>query len=348
MYGGANWDNLIKTVRNCTPVKAKRIAIKNPNITFFFLCRQYIVINNQGQLRMFNPGDAVFFSGIPWYGVAPQCDAYNKNHMTVAYTTPDDSQQFLNIASYTLADGSPAVDVVCIFGGNYCTNELPSLRANNNNPPTLNQFNPNIQEVLDSGVVKALQDKGITVLLTILNGHSAVGWSQFTSEIVATAFVNYLKTDIVDKYGLDGIDIDDEYSIGIPNQTSLVMVTSIMQQLMPDKIISKALFNDIHNFDTIYKGKKLSDTLDYGWEMTYGGNPIFRLPQYVDKGMGKDRLSLGFWFGQISPNPEKDVQWIKDNGYEGLMVFDFQAPSDTVMMGTLVNALYGIGNWNCQ
>lgn len=253
MHEDASWDNFIKKVPNCTPEKAKRIATKNPKISFFFFCREYMVLNNLGEQGVFNPGDAMFFSGKPWYGPAPQCDAYKKNHMTVAYITPTDS--ILNVGSYTLADGSPAVDVVCIFAGNYSSNKLPYLRANNNDPLTMNEFNPNIQKVLEDGSVKALQDKGITVLLTILNGQSLVGWSEFTSESEATDFVNYLRTDIVDKYGLDGIDIDDEYSKGIPDLTSLVMVTSIMQQLMPDKSISKALWSDTDYFVPVYNGK---------------------------------------------------------------------------------------------
>src|SRR5690242_490738 len=134
-----------------------------------------------------------------------------------AYINPQSSEEFRAAAGYTLADGSPALNVVCIFAGNYAAADLPYLRANNNDPPTTAPFNPNIQAILDDGSVQYLQSKGLTVLLTILNGHSAVGWSQFTSEADAMAFAQYLKDDVVDKYGLDGIDIDDEYSDGEPN-----------------------------------------------------------------------------------------------------------------------------------
>ena len=80
--------------------------------------------------------------------------------------------------------------------------------------------------------------------------------------------------------------------------------------------------------------------------MTYGGNPEYRLPKYIDLGMSKDTLSLGFWSGQPSSDPVNYVQWIKDNGYEGVMVFAFQDPSNVDLMGKLVNALYGPGNWS--
>src|SRR4051795_1831924 len=81
-YGGANWSNFIKTVPNCTPQSAQRIARADPNIGFFFYCRGVLVLDGHPQ---FNPGDAVFFSGAPWPGSAPQADIYQKDVFTMAY-----------------------------------------------------------------------------------------------------------------------------------------------------------------------------------------------------------------------------------------------------------------------
>jgi hypothetical protein len=347
MYGGANWQTLVKRVSNSSPEQAKRIAMLDPKITFFFFCREYMVLEPLGDQGIFYPGDAVFFSGKSWFGSAPQCDSYQKNFMTIAYTNPTNSQQFTDIANYLLADGSPAIDVVCIFGGNYASSELPYLRANNNDPPTTNPFDPGIQQVLSDGSVQALQAKGLIVLLTVLNGHAPVGWSEFTSVSDATAFAQYLQTQVVNQYGLDGIDIDDEYSSGTPNDTSLIMVTSIMQQLMPGKIISKALWSDETYFTSKYQGKTLADTLSYGWEMTYGASPESVLPFYNSPGgMATNTVSKGFWSGSASPDPSANVQWIKDNGYGGLMIFSFETQANIDYMGTLVNDLFGPGNWN--
>jgi hypothetical protein len=268
------------------------------------------------------------------------------NGRMTAYINPHSSQQFKNTANYTLADGNPAINVVCIFDANYAAAEKPYLRANNNASPTTKPFNENIQQILDDGSVKYLQDKGLTVLLTITNGHHPVGWSQFTSESDAMDFVHYLKTDVVEKYGLDGIDIDDEYSSGTPNDTSLVMVTTLMRQIMPDKIISKALFQDSQYFQTTWKGHTLADNLSYGAEMAYGGSPQSRLEPYPNLGLSKNRLSLGFWSEQRSPNPHGDAQWLKDNGYAGIMIYGFEEQLNVELMGELVNAWYGSGNWN--
>ncbi|WP_138429825.1 EndoS/ChiA family endoglycosidase [Fodinibius saliphilus] len=347
-YKKANWKNFIKKEPDCPPPKAKRIALQNPEISFFFYCRDNLILEgpvyeNHGP---FNKGDAIFFSGEPWYGDAPQCDSYQKEGMSIAYVSPNSSEQFLESACYLLDNGSPAIDVVCIFAGNLVLNKRPYLKAHND-PSAKNPFNANIMEILSNGSVQKLQKKGITVLLTILGGHHKGGWSNFKTESAAADFATYLKTEVVDKYGLDGIDIDDEYSnpnLRIPN--SLVTVTTKMKELMPDKIISKALFRDTEYFKPKYKGKTLADTLTYGWEMSYGISPEYRLPKYVKLGMVKHKLSLGFVANRPSRNPVQDVKWLKKNGYEGIMIYNFFNPQNTKLMGKLVNTLYGPGNWN--
>jgi hypothetical protein len=273
-----------------------------------------------------------------------QSGTENDGRMTV-YISPNTPQQFRGLAGYTLADGCPAVDIAAVFAANYAGADRPYLRANNNSPPTRKPFNENIQQVLDDGSVQYLQDKGIRVLLSVTNGHHPVGWSQFTSEDEARDFVKYLKTDVVDKYGLDGIDIDDEYSSGRPNDTSLIMVTTLMRKLMPDKIISKALFQDFRYFQANWKGHTLAKNLDYAWEMSYGGYPLPRLSPYV-RWFDKNQLSLGFWSGAPSRAPSQNVHWLLDNGYAGIMLFAFQDEPNVKLMGDLINDWYGPGNWN--
>ncbi|MEY2564581.1 MAG: hypothetical protein QOH88_2774 [Verrucomicrobiota bacterium] len=75
-YGGASWKNWIATQNFGTVAAAQNYAAQNPQITFFFYARQYMSLSNG---RSFNPGDAAFFSGQPWWGSAPQCDSYQKN-----------------------------------------------------------------------------------------------------------------------------------------------------------------------------------------------------------------------------------------------------------------------------
>ena len=71
MYEGANWDNYLYT-QNWPSVQAA--FWKAPSAaSFFFYCRGPMVLNNG---RTFQTGDTAYFMGNPWWGSAPQCDAY--------------------------------------------------------------------------------------------------------------------------------------------------------------------------------------------------------------------------------------------------------------------------------
>src|SRR5262249_34179370 len=349
-YEQGNWDNFISKQSNMTPASAMRFAFADPNVTFFFFCREYMVLDGApARYSPFQPGDAVFFSGEPWFGSAPQCDAYRKNGVSVGYINPQSNAQFQDIANYVLPDGLPAIDVACIFGANYCTDAIPCLRAQNNNPPTTDPFNANIESVLSAGLVQTLQAKGITVLLTILNGHASLGWSEFTDENVAQNFANYLKTSVVDPYRLDGIDIDDEYSNGMPNDQSLPMVTTLMKELVPNNMITKALWSDYSVFQSNWKGRMLASNLTYGWEMSYnGGGPNSRLSPYLQWGLNKNQLCLGFsaeqrfasYWGTIKGEAKDTIT----QGYAGGMMFAFEnQPSSLTCMADMVDGMDGPG-----
>jgi hypothetical protein len=352
-YGQADWSNFVVKASKTTAEEAMRLAFANPEVTFFFFCREFMVLEGAAaQYGPFMPGDAVFFKGEPWYGSAPQCDSYAKTATSTVYISPTDNQQFQEIDRYALPDGAPAIDVVCIFAGNYATNTIPMLRANNNDPPTQDPFNPNVQDVLSSGLVQTLQSKGVTVLLTVMNAHTPTGWSQFTDEPTAQAFVDYLNTSVVAAYGLDGIDIDDEYSSGAPNDTSLPMVTSLMKQTMPGKLITKALWSDYSVFEANWNGKTLGANLTYGWEMSYyRGGPDERLEFYTRYGMNKNQLCLGFSAEERFSSEWREIaaraKATIAEGYAGGMMYDFQNQPDSIkLMEVMVDAMDGPGSWN--
>lgn len=85
MYGKADWNSgFIKIINNTSAEAAQVIAGEDPNITFFFFARQGMYLpplskEPRFQNGQFSPGDAVFFKGGPWWGSAPQCDAYEKS-----------------------------------------------------------------------------------------------------------------------------------------------------------------------------------------------------------------------------------------------------------------------------
>jgi len=322
-YKGASWSNFIKTVPNTTPQAAQRIAMMEPAIAFFFYCRQAMVLEGKGT---FNPGDAVFFSGTPSPGSAPQADIYQKDFLTTAYVEVN-TNSFANAGCYTLEDGRQFFDIACILAANIADTEGKAALY----------FNPQMASVLASGAVKALQDLGITVLLTVLNNHQNAGWSCFTDQSVAQNFVDQL-AGAVQTFGLDGIDIDDEYSSCQTNPTSLAMVTTLMRQTMPGKIIAKALFADTQYFGPTWGGNTLAGNLSYGWEMTYG-DPSYeeRLQPYVDAGMGKNQLAIGVSIGACDGDPA--ASFVKNNGYGGVMVYNV-ANDSTSCLSQISQVLY--------
>jgi hypothetical protein len=343
MFAGANWNGHVKTVSGCSPEQARRIAAQDPRIRFFFFCRDNLTLTHRqwSKPKYFYAGDAVFFTGEPWYGRTAQCDVYVKEGLSVAYVdnvTPD------NLAStgrHLDEDGLPLVDIVCIFAA-HINKVLPrgSMRLAPGVPlpagASLACAPINVVHTLQSGVIKALQDKGIAVLLTFLNNHDEAGWSEFKSEDDARNFVAQLQ-DLTTRYKLDGIDIDDEYSEGPALPTSLPMVTSFMRRAMPDKIISKALFADLHLFNKRFQGSSLADNLTYGWEMSYGEAPHHRLPAYVDAGMLRQSLALGFWAGQPSPSPADDANWVKAKGFGGVMTYAAHTKDNATLIGDLID-----------
>ncbi|XP_028418140.1 uncharacterized protein LOC114543297 [Dendronephthya gigantea] len=350
-----DWSNFVRKIPNTTPEDAMRFVFAHPKeeITFFFYVRNTFTFETPlaNEHGPFETGMAVFFKGQAAITSSLQCDIYEKKPIATIYINPLSNQQFLDIKNYVLAKTtpSPAIDAVCIFAGNFVTYTRPMLRAKGN-PHATAQFNPNIQMVLDSGYIKQLQNQGITVLLTILDG-CQTGWSQFADQSTAQSFVDYLKTEVVTLYGLDGIDIDDEYSIGTIHNDSLAMVTTLMKQAMPNKLITKALYDDHVYFNTDWNGHHLGLNLDYGWEMTYyDGDINFRLHFYTGKRMSKSQLCIGFsaedrfsWEWQYTSSQASEV--IREK-YGGGMMFNFEhQPRSIKLMKTVVNAMCGPGSW---
>jgi hypothetical protein len=342
------WGTDYKVVHNCTSEMAQRIAMCNPRITFFFHCREPIDLPGKGH---FATDDAVFFTVEPVLVPAPPCDTYEKNFFTVGYF---DSRAwpFQNIAGYTFQDGKlvrPFFDIAVLFAAN----------INGSSPDKAElSIGGYIANTLDDTDVKLLHEFGITVLLSVLGNWEPAGWSCFPDLSSAQKFAEQLAT-AVDKYGLDGIDIDDEYSCCTdnfrctrtnkcpPNATSLIMVTSALRKLKPEIIISKALSDDTTYFDANWNGSTLAQQLSYGWEMSYAGGGTSRLEPYLQYGMQKRQLGLGVWndpHGTWPDDVKPETEQVKDQGYGGMMMFGCEHPDKARdYVEKIAQVLYGPG-----
>ncbi|WP_245632988.1 endo-beta-N-acetylglucosaminidase H [Luteipulveratus mongoliensis] len=201
--------------------------------------------------------------------------------LSVAYVEVN-NDSMLNVGKYTLKDsGENVFDIAVIFAAN----------INYDGTNAYLHFNDNVQNVLDNAdtQIRPLQEKGIKVVLSVLGNHEGAGFSNFPSQAAAAAFATQL-SDTVSKYGLDGIDFDDEYAdygtngTGQPNDSSFVYLVSALRDQMPDKLITFYFYGPASSRLT-YDGVDAGAKLDYSWNAMYGTWS----PPAVS--LGKDRLS---------------------------------------------------------
>jgi GH18 family chitinase len=248
--------------------------------------------------------------------------------LTTAYVEVN-SNPFHNPGCYVY--GSPAKPVfgfAVIFAAN----------INSVNGQATLYFNPQVQSTLNSGAVAYLKSLGIKILLTVLGNHENAGWGCFTSYAAADSFAIQC-ANAVTLYGLDGIDIDDEYSACTTNNSSLVLALSALRsRLGTSKYITKALFDDVQYFSATYNGKSAGELLDYGWEMRYGLTDYAgRLQHYLDAGMPKSKLCIGVDIG--GSDQEGAAQFVKKNGYAGVMTYNISSSSQA-NLSLITNVLF--------
>ena len=234
-----------------------------------------------------------------------------------------------NIGTYTY--GNPAKQLFSlsvIFAAN-----INSV----NNLPTLS-FNPQVQAVLNSTKVADLHALGIKVVLDVLGNHQNAGWGCFTTYDQAEAFATQCAA-AVKQYGLDGIDIDTEYSECTTNDNSLVLaVAALRDKLGADKLITIAAYNDANYFTATYGGKKVGDILDYVFEQSYFSTDYAgRLKPYINAGVPKSKLGIGT---DLAFKDQAAVaKYVKDNGLASAMVYNVSNDSQ-VKLSNLATALF--------
>lgn len=156
--------------------------------------------------------------------------------------------------------------------------------------------------------VQQLQAAGIKVLLTLV-GSPGYGWDGISSP---TDFAHWVQTNIIEQYGLDGIDIDNEYS-NLTNPQSFMNTIGTLRSVLTGKLITKALWADQEYFTMPVAqgcpnaGRYLSQLIDFGSSMAYGKDfeaQIGYIQQYnnitangVNVGLGWSQLAIGVQAG---------------------------------------------------
>lgn len=190
-----------------------------------------------------------------------------KGPITTVYVEVNNNRQLREVGKYRLAKGGGNVfDIAIIFAANI--NYDPAAKA-----ATL-YFNENVRWVLDNAEtqIRPLQRRGVKVLLSVIGNHQGVGVSNFQDREAASAFAGQL-ADAVHRYGLDGIDFDDEwadYHKGKPvNDFSFPYLVSALRGHLPDKLITLYFYGPASH-KLKYGDIDLAKVFDYSWNADYG------------------------------------------------------------------------------
>ncbi len=254
---------------------------------------------------------------------------------SVAYVEVN-SNSMLNVGKYTLANGGGnAFDVAVIFAAN--------INYDTSKKSAYLHFNENVQRVLDNAVtqIRPLQQKGIKVVLSVLGNHQGAGFANFPSQSAASAFAKQLSSAVT-KYGLDGVDFDDEYAeygkngTGQPNAGSFVHLVSALRSALPGKIIS--LYNIGPAASRLsYGGVDVTSKFDYAW------NPYYGTWQVPGIALPKSRLSPAAV--EIGGTPQSTVASLArrtvSQGYGVYLTYNLDGSDRSADVSAFTKELYG-------
>jgi hypothetical protein len=213
--------------------------------------------------------------GTPVSGTTPQApaggvdntknDKFGHPVKNVLYVEVNDNDPRVAMGYVMEQSGKQFFDYVIIFAANLrtrdCEAEYLAGGANHictQKGPHLH-YNGNTQHILDNRdiYIKPLQDRGIKVLMGLLGDHDPIGMGTFQ----ASPHSNFPQCDIparealaaqiageVNRYGLDGVDFDDEwtktasgasaYNVTGNSGSNMLNFIINVRRLMPEKTIS--------------------------------------------------------------------------------------------------------------
>ncbi|GAA1714344.1 endo-beta-N-acetylglucosaminidase family protein [Kribbella yunnanensis] len=259
-----------------------------------------------------------------------------KKPTTVAYIEVND-HSMLSAGKYKLAnDGRQVIDIAVIFAAN--------INYNTTTKKAYLHFNTQVTNVLNNVAtqVRPLQAKGIKVTLSILGNHEGAGFANFPNKAAAEAFAQEL-ADAVARYGLDGIDFDDEYveygknGTGQPNADSFIWLVQALRAKMPaGKLIT--LYDIGPASDRLTSGAgDIRNTFDYAWQPYYGSWGVPSGPT------DKSRLSpaaVSYTATSQTRAAELAAQTVRE-GYGVFLTYNLTEANTASYMSAFTQKLYG-------
>jgi hypothetical protein len=240
-----------------------------------------------------------------------------------------------DVGKYSLSGGANVFDIGIIFAANINYDTVAKS--------AVLYFNPQVTSSLaNTTAIKALQAKGIKVLLSILGNHEGAGISNFPSQAAAQAFAKLL-SNAVTTYGLDGIDFDDEYAdygtngTGQPNASSFVYLTTALRTLMPSKIIS-FYFIGPASTSLSYKKVTVGSKINYSWNPYYGTYAAPVVPGLTKTDLAPAAIDISSTTAASAAALAKKT--VK-NTYGVFLCYNLSDSDSHVYLTSVTDALYG-------
>lgn len=263
-------------------------------------------------------------------------NAQQLNPLGICYVEVNNNN-ILNAGSYTLQTSNKQLfNVAIIFAANinYDVSKSRAYISNNNNvSKVLNDVNT---------YVKPLQQKGIKVLLDILGNHQGAGICNFPTREAARDFALQIAHTVY-TYGLDGVDLDDEYAgygnngTGQPNNSSFVMLLQELKAAMPDKLITFYYLGPATTRQS-YNGDAAGNYIDYSWNAYYGTYSAPNVPPLTNAKLS----AAATWINNTSTSTLANLATNTINdGYGVFMWYDLKGTNAASYLSTGSNILYG-------
>lgn len=255
---------------------------------------------------------------------------------SVAYIEVNNNSM-LNAGQYVLDGGSPAFDIAVIFAAN----------INYDGDSAYLHLNENVQRVLDEAetTIRPLQEMGIKVTLSVLGNHQGAGLANFPDAGASDRFAREVATT-VRRYGLDGVDLDDEWSeygkngTGMPNDHSFVELVESLRKFLPNKLITFYVIGPSAEHQE-YQGRRVGDLLDYAWNPYYGAFIDFEVPGLPRSQYGAAALDLRP-SSATTPDLARDfAQRTTNGGYGAFVTYQLQPVDQSELVSAFTEPLYG-------
>ena len=246
----------------------------------------------------------------------------------------------LNAGDYVLPNGEPYADIVELFAAN-----IHKRTVNGVTEPVL-YLNDKMTNLMENDgyltYIKPLQDKGIKVILTILGDHQGIGFTNL-NDTQATQFAKIL-AHAVEKYGLDGIGFDDEYS----KVTSTVqgsygnLIKKLRAEMPANKLITVFQFGNVGSSQI---GADAGALIDYVYSDFASYNTYIGISGVGKAQFAPESINLGNSYSTISISNYGDNAYsVAENGYGAIMHFNLRRTSDrnqTQLFSAIADGAWG-------